>query len=128
MPRARRHWLRFSWSLWIIFLGLAAAVACASHPLSHDHHGGQSPLDQHGGHPPLCSDTNSPATLGNEKPILSSNGGTFPLSAKSLFPLVFLAALSNPLLVGLLKWPGARSQGDTRTSVYPSILYAVLRL
>jgi hypothetical protein len=124
----RRYWLRLHWSLWIIFLGLAAAVACANHPPSHDHHDGHSPLDHHGGHPPLCSDTNIPATLGNEKPIISSDGGTFPLSAKSLFPLVFLAALSGPLLKSLLKWPGALSQGDTRTSVCPSILFAVLRL
>ena len=124
----RRYWLRLHWSLWIIFLGLAAAVACTNHHPSHDHHGGHSPLDHHGGHPPLCSDTNSPAMLGNAKPILSSDGGTFPLSAKSIFPLVFLVALSSPLLVGLLKWPGALSQGDTRTSVYPSIVFAVLRL
>jgi hypothetical protein len=70
MPRACRDWLRFSWSL-IIFLGLAAAVACASHPLGHDHDAG---------HPPLCTDSSSAVTLGHGKPILSSDGGTWPLS------------------------------------------------
>jgi hypothetical protein len=111
-----------------MFLGLTAAVACASHPPGHDDHGGHSPLDHHGGHPPLCSDTSSPAMLAHDKSILFADGGTFPLSPKSLFPFVFLATLSSHLLIGLLKWPGALSQGDTRTSVYPSILFAVLRL
>ena len=32
MQRARRDWSRFSWILWMICLGVAAAVAYASQP------------------------------------------------------------------------------------------------
>jgi hypothetical protein len=117
MPRARRHWSRLSWSL-MIFLGLAAAVACASHPPSHDHNVG---------HPPLCTDTSSAATLGSGKPILSPDGGTFPLSPKSLFPIVFLAALSVHLIIGVPVLSEALSQTDTRTSVSPPLFLVVLR-
>src|SRR5687768_4741741 len=117
MPHARREWLRFSWCL-IIFLGLTAAVACASHPLSHDH-------DM--GHPPLCTDRSSAVTLGNGKPTLSPDGGTWPLSPKSFFPPMLLAALSSQLLVGLQVWPEALSENDTRTSVSPPMFLVVLR-
>jgi hypothetical protein len=117
MPRARRQWLRLSWCL-MIFLGLAAAVACASHPPSHDHDVG---------HPPLCTDTDSPVTLGNGKPTLSPDGGTWPLSPKSLLPLVSLAVLSTHLLLGLQVWPEALSESDTRTSVSPPMFLIVLR-
>jgi hypothetical protein len=118
MQRSRRHCSRLSWSLWIIFLGLTAAVACASHPPNHDHDVG---------HPPLCTDTSSPAMLAHDKPTLFPDGRTFPLSPKSLFPLVSLAALSGQLLVGLLVWPKAFSQRDTRTSVSPPMFLVVLR-
>jgi hypothetical protein len=118
MQGARRDWSRLSWSLWMIFLGVAAAVACASHPPSHDHDAG---------HPPLCTDTSTPATLAHDKPLLFPDGGMFPLSPKSLFPLGSLAALSGQLLVGLLVLPGALSQGDARTSISPPMLLVVLR-
>jgi hypothetical protein len=117
MPHTRREWLRLSWCL-IIFLGLAAAVACASHPPSHDHDVG---------HPPLCTDTDRPVTLGVGKPTLSPDGGTWPLSPKSFFPLVSLAALSSQLLVGLQVGPEALSGSDTRTSVSPPMFLVVLR-
>jgi hypothetical protein len=39
MLRAREDWSRHSWSLWMLILGVAAAVACASHPPNHDHEG-----------------------------------------------------------------------------------------
>ena len=117
MPRACRDWLRFSWSL-IILLGLAAAVACASHPLSHDHDAG---------HPPLCTDSSSAVTLGHGKPILSSDGGTWPLSPKSLLPIVSLAAPGAALFPGLQAWPEALSECDTRTSVSPPMFLVVLR-
>jgi hypothetical protein len=117
MPRARREWSRLSWCL-VIFLGLAAAVACASHPPSHDHDVG---------HPPLCTDTSSAVTLGNGKPTLSPGGGTWPLSPKSLVPPMPLAALSSQLLVGLQVWPEALSESDTRTSVSPAMFLVALR-
>jgi hypothetical protein len=118
MRRTRRHWSRLSWSLWIIFLAVAAAVACASHPPSHDHDAA---------HPPLCADTSSPAALAHDKPTLFPNGGTFPLSPTSLFPLGSLAALSGLLLVGLFVWSGALRQSDARTSISPPTLLVVLR-
>jgi len=117
MPRARREWLRLSWCL-IIFLGLAAAVACASHPPSHDHDVG---------HPPLCTDRSSAVTLANGKPALSPDGGTWPPSPKSLFPLMPLAAPSSQFLVGLQVWSEALSESDTRTSVSPPMFLVVLR-
>jgi hypothetical protein len=117
MPRARREWSRLSWSF-IIFLGLAAAVACASHPLSHDHDVG---------HPPLCTDRSSAVTLGNGKPTLSPDGGIWPLSPKSLFPPMPLAALSSQFLAGLQVWSKALSESDTRTSVSPPMFLVVLR-
>jgi hypothetical protein len=117
MQRARRDWSRLSWSL-MIFLGLAAAVACASHPPSHDHDVG---------HPPLCTDTSIAATLGSGKPILSPDGRTLPLSPKPPFPIVFLAALSVYLIVGVLALSEALSQTDSRTSVSPPIFLVILR-
>ena len=117
MSRVRGDWLRFSWSL-IIFLGLAAAVACASHPPGHDHDAG---------HPPLCTDASSAATVGHGKPTLSPDGGTGPLSPKSFFPIAFLAVPSAALLPGLEGWPESVSERDTRTSVSPPIFLVVLR-
>lgn len=117
MPRARREWSRLSWSV-IVFLGLAAAVACASHPLSHDHDIG---------HPPLCTDSSGAVTLGNGKPTLSPDGGTWPLSPKSFFPILSLAAPSAELLPGLQEWPEALSERDTRTSVSPPMFLVILR-
>ena len=117
MLGARREWLRFSWSV-IIFLGMAAAVACASHPLGHDHDVG---------HPPLCTDSSSAATLGNGKPALSPDGATWPLSPKSLVPPVSLAALASQLPLGLQVWPEVLSEHDTRTSVSPPMLLVALR-
>jgi hypothetical protein len=117
MPRGRREWLRLSWCL-IIVLGLAAAVACASHPPGHD---------QHVGHPPLCTDTDNPATLGYGKPTLSTDGGTRPLPLKSLFPAMLRSALGNELLIGLRVWLEVLSESDTRTSVSPPMFLVVLR-
>jgi hypothetical protein len=117
MLRARREWSRLSWSV-IIFLGIAAAVACASHPLGHDHDLG---------HPPLCTDSSSAVTLGNSKPTLSPDGGIGPLSPKSFFPIVSLAVPSAGLLQGLQGWPEALSARDTRTSVSPRMFLVVLR-
>jgi len=117
MQRSRRYWSRLSWSLWIIFLGLAAAVACASHPPSHDHDVG---------HPPLCTDTNSPAMLAYDKPLVFPDGGMSPRPPKSFFPIVSLAALSAQLLMGLLVLREARSQSDARPSVCLPMFLMVL--
>jgi hypothetical protein len=118
MLRARPHGSRLSWSLWIMFLGLTAVVACASHPPGHDHDVG---------HPPLCTDTSGPAMLAHDKSTLFPDGGTFPLSLKSLFPLVSLAASGAQIRSGLPVWAGDLSQNDTRTSVSPPIFLVVLR-
>jgi hypothetical protein len=118
MPRARSHRSSFSWSLWVLFLGLTAAVVCASHPPSHDHDVG---------HPPLCTDTSGPAMLAPDRSLLFPNGGTSPLSLKSLFPPAFLATPGAPMPLGLPVWPGDLSWHDTRTSVSPPMLLVVLR-
>jgi hypothetical protein len=118
MPRTRRHRSRLSWSLWITFLGLTAAVACASHPPGHDHDVG---------HPPLCTDTSGPAMLAPDRSTRFPDGGTFPLSLKSLFPLVSLAAPGAQIPLGLPVWPGDLSQNDTRTSANPPMFLVVLR-
>ena len=117
MSRARRAWSRLSWSV-IIFLGLAAAVACASHPLAHDHDLG---------HPPLCTDSSSAVTLGNGKPTLSPGGGMGPLSPKSFLPVVSLTAPNVGLLPGLRVLRETLSRHDTRTSVSPPMFLVVLR-
>jgi hypothetical protein len=117
MPRTRQGWSRLSWCL-ILCLGLAAAVACASHPPGHDHDLG---------HPPLCTDTNSPVTFAQSKSGIVLDGGLLPLSPKSLSPIVSLAALSSELLPGLQVWSEALSQSDTRTSVSPPMFLVVLR-
>jgi hypothetical protein len=102
----------------MIFLGLTAAVACASHPPSHDHDVG---------HPPLCTDTSSPVMFTHDKSILFADGGALPLSPKSLFPIMSPAALSARLLAGLQFSLEGLSQSDTRTSVSPPTLLVVLR-
>jgi hypothetical protein len=93
MQRARRDWSGLSRVRWMIFLGVAPAVACASQPPSHDHGGV---------HPPLCTDTSSSAALARDKPMLFPDGGMFPLSATSLFPVGSLAALSGQPLSSTL--------------------------
>jgi hypothetical protein len=118
MPGARRPRSHFCWSLCLIFLGLAAAVACASHPPNHD---------QDVGHPPLCADTSSPVTLAYDKSTLLSVGGVLPLSLKSFSAMVFLAALSAQLLVGPLPCARAGSLSDVCTSVSPPVFLVVLR-
>src|SRR5262245_42529822 len=115
---ARRHWSPFSWSLWILFLGLTAAVACASHPPSHDHDVG---------HPPLCTDTSGSAMLAHERSTLFPNGGTSSVSLKSLSPLVALPAPGAQIPLGLPVSPEDLSQHDTRTSVSPPMFLVVLR-
>ena len=117
MLRARREWSRLRWSV-IIFLGIAAAVACASHPLDHDNDLG---------HPPLCTDSSSAVTLGNSKPTLSPDGGIGPLSPKSFFPVVSLIVPSEALLPGFQVLRETLSQQDTRTSVSPPMFLVVLR-
>jgi hypothetical protein len=102
----------------MIFLGLTAAVACASHPLSHDHDVG---------HPPLCTDTSSPVMLAHDKSTPFADGGALPLSPKSLFPIMSPAALSPQLLAGLQVGPEVLAQKDARTSVSPPLLLVVLR-
>jgi hypothetical protein len=102
----------------MIFLGLTAVVACASHPPGYDHDVG---------HPPLCTDTSSAVTLGNGKPTLSPDGGTCPLSPKSFFPAVSLAGPSVVLPPGLQAWTKGLSERDTRTSVSPPMFLVVLR-
>jgi hypothetical protein len=118
MSRAHRHRSRLSWSLWIMFLGLTAAIACASHPPGHDHNVG---------HPPLCTDKDNPVVLGHGKPTLFPDGGTWPLSSKSPFPPLSLTALCGQLPLGPQVWPESLSQSDTRTSISPSMFLVVLR-
>jgi len=118
MSCARRPWSRFCWSLCLIFLGLAAAVACASHPPNHDHDVG---------HPPLCTDTSSPVTLTHDKSALLSESGVIPLSLKAFLPVVFLAALGVQLLAGPFTCARAGSLSDVHTSVSLPRLLVVLR-
>lgn len=118
MLRARQGWSRLSWCLMLV-LALAAAVACASHPPGHDY-------GHDVGHPPLCTDTSSPVTLAQGRSSVF-DGGSLPLSPKSLIPAVSLAALSSLLLLGLQVSRETLSQGDTRTSVSPPMFLVVLR-
>jgi hypothetical protein len=115
MSCVHRAWSRLGWSL-LIFLGLAAAVACASHPSSHDL-----------GHPPLCTGTSNPAMLAHDKFTLFPMGGTFPFSLKSLYTRMPLAALSAQLFVDRLVWLEALSLSKTHTSRSPSTFLVVLR-
>src|SRR5262245_45657152 len=118
MQRAHRDRSRLNWSLWIIFLGVVAAVACAAHPPSHGHDAA---------HPPLCTDTSSSTALAPDKRILLPDGGTFPLSPKSLLPLGSLVVFRGLPLVGLLVLCRALPQSDVRTSISPPMFLVVLR-
>jgi hypothetical protein len=118
MQRARRDRPRLNWSLWIIFLGVVASAACAAHPPSHHHDAA---------HSPLCTDTSSSAALAPDKRLLFPDGGTFPLSPKSLFPLGSLVAPSGEPLLSFLELLGTLSQSDARTSASPPALLVVLR-
>src|SRR5262245_57981704 len=109
MPRGCRKWLRLSWCL-VMILGLATAVACASHPPHHD---------QHVGHPPLCADADNPAILEYGKPTLSLDGGTRPLPSKLPLPTLFRAVPGGELLIGLQVCPEVLSPSDIRTCVGP---------
>jgi hypothetical protein len=121
MPHACRGWSRLSWCL-VLLIGLTAAVVCASHPPGHGHG------DDHAGrHPPLCTDASSPVTLAQGKSSVFLDDGLWPLSPKSLLPVVSLAALSSLLLLGLQFPKEALSQSDTRTSVSPPMFLVVLR-
>jgi hypothetical protein len=117
---SRRYWLRLHSSLWIIFLGLFAAVLCSSHPPTHDH---EVP------HPPLCIDVSSAVVPGGHTTILFADGGTFPLPPKFLTSVMLAAMLGSYLLVGLgllarpLSPPYERSFLNT-----PCLSHAVLRL
>ena len=121
MPRARRGWSRLSWYL-ILLVGLAAAVACASHPPGHDDGHGHD-----GGHPPLCTDTDRPFTFVQGKPSVFLDGGFLPLSPKSFISVVLLAVLSRLFLLGHQVLAEALSQRDTRTSISPPMFLVVLR-
>ena len=118
--RSRRYWLRVHWSVWIIILGVSAAMLCSSHPPIHDH---DMP------HPPLCIDASSAVVPADHTAVLFVDGGTFPLRPKFLTPVVPNAALVGFLLVGLdllarpLSPPHERSVLDT-----PRLSLAVLRL
>ena len=118
MHRACRDRSRLRWSLWMILLGVAAAVACASHPPSHDHDAA---------HPPLCADASSAVALARDKLTLLANGGASPLSPTSLFPLGSLATFSGLPLAGLLGLSAALPQGDARMSISPPMFLVVLR-
>jgi hypothetical protein len=121
MSRACRGWSRLSWCV-VLMVGLAAAVACASHPPGHGH------ADNHDvGHPPLCTDASTPVTLAQGKSNVFLDGGLWPLSSKSRIPIESLAALSSLLLLGLQFSREALPQGDTRTSVSPPLFLVVLR-
>jgi hypothetical protein len=117
MLRALRDWSHFRCSLWMIFLGVAAAVACASHPPSHDHEAA---------HPPLCTDTSILAAIARDKLLPLPDGGALPLSHKS-FPLCPLAAYSVQPIDGLVVSPRSLSQSDARTSVSPPMFLVILR-
>lgn len=128
MRYARRSWSRLSWCI-ILLVGLTAAVACASHPPGHGH--GDSPGESHGDdhdgrHPPLCTDASSPVALAQGKSSVFPDGGLWPLSSKSLFPVVFLAAFSSLYFLSLQVLPETFSQSDTRTSVSPPMFLVVL--
>jgi hypothetical protein len=121
MSRACRGWSHLSWCV-MLLVGLTAAVACASHPPGHGHGD-----DHDGRHPPLCTDASSPVTQAHGKSSVFLDGGLWPLSLKSLLPVVFLAALSSLLLLGLQFSRQALSQSDARTSVSPPMFLVVLR-
>jgi hypothetical protein len=117
---SRRSWVHLYWSVWIIILGVSAAMLCSSHPPIHDH---DVP------HPQLCIDTSSAVVPGEHTAVLFADGGTFPLPPKFLTPVVPHAALVGFLLMGLvllarpLSPPHERSVLDT-----PRLSLAVLRL
>jgi hypothetical protein len=121
MPRACRGWSRLSWCV-MLLVGLTAAVACASHPPGHRHSD-----DHNGRHPPLCTDASSPVTLAQGKSGVFLDGGSWPLSPKSLLSVVSLAVLSRLLLLDIQFSPAALSQSDARTSVRPPMLLVALR-
>ena len=120
MRRFRRHWLCFHWSVWVIILGISAAVVCGSHPPMHDHDAA---------HPPLCIDASSAIVPGAQSVVLFADRGTYPLSSKFLAPLTPDATLGSFLLLGFgLLAPPLCSPHERKTlTLYPHSP-AVLRL
>jgi hypothetical protein len=94
MLMCRFRWYKFSlvWSLWLACLALATAPVCLAHAAAQEHDGT---------HPPLCIDTSSPIAQSDGRPILLTQGGTFPFHSKSLSPGVSSAAISVQLPFGL---------------------------
>jgi hypothetical protein len=117
---SRRYWLCLHSSLWIIFLGLFAAVLCSSHPPTHDH---ELP------HPPLCIDVSSAVVPGDHATILFADGGTFPLPPRFLTPVALDVTLGSFLLLdlGLLARP-LSPQHESSFLNTPRLCPAVLRL
>jgi hypothetical protein len=120
MPRVCRDWARLSCTI-ILVVGLAAAVACVSHPPGHSH-------DHEGKHPPLCTDASNPVMLAHGKASGFLDGGSLSLFPKSLIPIMALVALNSLLFLALRFSPEALCQSDTRTSVSPPMFIVVLLL
>jgi hypothetical protein len=93
-----------TWNLWIVLIGVAAALACTGHPAAHDM-----------AHPALCIDTNTPAALTDGAPLLVASGGPLRLPPRRLAPVVPPATATAHLAVGLGCWPPLRSGMPERT-------------
>lgn len=63
-----RYWSSVLCSFWIIFLVLVTAAACVGHL-----------APQQVRQLSLCLESSSPAAQANDRPVLFTNGGTFPL-------------------------------------------------
>jgi hypothetical protein len=92
--------------LWIVVLGVSAAMVCASHPVAHVE-----------AHAPLCLDSSSAMAHRDAKPLLFADGGMFPLPSKCSAPLAPLPAMAiDPsLALGLL----TRERFETQWRILP---------
>jgi len=94
VEKCRSYRLLLTWNLWIVLVGVAAALACAGHPAAHDM-----------AHPALCIDSNTPAVLTDGTPLLVPSGGPLRLPTRLLTPVVPPATASAHLALGLMFWP-----------------------
>lgn len=116
--RWRRSWFTFTWILWIILAGGAAALACTSHPATHV-----------GPHPLLCIDPSNPAVQGESRSVLLAEGRKGRSPSKFLSPVVHLAALGFPFSA-VLAWLTHESSRVLRSVSLPTLAspLSVLRL
>ena len=118
MHRFRRSPYSLSWCFVLVFLAVVEARVCAGHPAAHAVE-----------HPLLCLDSSSPVAQKQDKPVLFTDAGSFPLPVDAHTAMGFLAATSTSLPLGLdlAAYPRCRLEQNPSLSL-PHDFLPILRL